>query len=282
MNHYEAKQEARRARLEAAADRAERRAAAAYKRADLREEVSGIPFGQPILVGHHSERRHRAAIERADRAMRASIEEGKRARDLRARADAVGSGGISSDDPDAAEKIRAQIARHEEYQRVMRECNKALRAALKAAPELAERGPDCAAFAGYLAKLEAIVANFPASTAAAMLKPDACGRRGYADFQLANNSANIRRLKARLASIEREAARRETAEAPAEREVNGVRVIENADENRLQLIFPGKPDGAMRARLKSAGFRWAPSAGAWQRQLNNGARWAAERVLSEA
>jgi uncharacterized protein DUF3560 len=29
--------------------------------------VAGIPFGQPILVGHHSERHHRAAIARSDR-----------------------------------------------------------------------------------------------------------------------------------------------------------------------------------------------------------------------
>lgn len=75
MNHYERKQEARRERLLAAAERAEAQSEAAYKRADLREEASGIPFGQPILVGHHSERRHRAAIKRADNAMRASIEE---------------------------------------------------------------------------------------------------------------------------------------------------------------------------------------------------------------
>lgn len=60
---------------ERAAARAERMDARAAKRSseaerrfeasDLREEKSGIPFGQPILVGHHSERRHRRAIERA-------------------------------------------------------------------------------------------------------------------------------------------------------------------------------------------------------------------------
>ncbi len=95
MNSYERKQEDRRARLEAAADRAESRSNEAYKRADMSEGATGIPFGQPILVGHHSEGRHRAAIKRADNAMRKSIDEGNRAKELRGKAAAVGTGGIS-------------------------------------------------------------------------------------------------------------------------------------------------------------------------------------------
>ena len=49
--------------------------------------VTGIPFGQPILVGHHSERAHRKVLERADNAMRKGIEESKKADNYRARAE---------------------------------------------------------------------------------------------------------------------------------------------------------------------------------------------------
>jgi len=73
-------------RMETHADNAERRAAVAFDRADLSEEKSGIPFGQPILVGHHSERRHRRAIERADNAMRRGIEESDKAKYFAGRA----------------------------------------------------------------------------------------------------------------------------------------------------------------------------------------------------
>ena len=38
-----------------------------------------IPPGQPILVGHHSERRHRAALRRADNAQRVSVVNWKKA-----------------------------------------------------------------------------------------------------------------------------------------------------------------------------------------------------------
>ena len=49
----------------------------------------------------------------------------------------------------------------------------------------------------------------------------------------------------------------------------------NKADNRLQVFFDGKPDEAARDELKANGFRWAPSVGAWQRQLNKNAYYAA-------
>ena len=79
MNWYEQKQADRRERYAERADKMRATATAEFRKADLREEVSGIPFGQPILVGHHSEGRHRRTIERAHNAMRRGIEADKKA-----------------------------------------------------------------------------------------------------------------------------------------------------------------------------------------------------------
>ena len=112
--------------------------------------------------------------------------------------------------------------------------------------------------------------------AADLLKPDFAGRQGFADFQLTNNSANIRRIEKRVAILEANA-QRETKEV----EFQGVcKLVENAEANRIQLIFAGKPEEAVRKTLKANGFRWAPSEGAWQRHLNNAGRWAAKQVLA--
>lgn len=54
-----------------------------------RDAVGDIPFGQPILVGHHSERRHRNALERSSRKMQQSISEQERADYWNTRADRV-------------------------------------------------------------------------------------------------------------------------------------------------------------------------------------------------
>lgn len=63
-------------RYESYAINAEKRAESRHKRADAIGSM--IPMGQPILVGHHSERRHRKDIERINQNMRKSIEESKK------------------------------------------------------------------------------------------------------------------------------------------------------------------------------------------------------------
>lgn len=58
-----------------------------FEKSDLRESKSGIPFGQPILVGHHSERKHRKTIERATKAFDKAIEEDKKTEEYNSRAE---------------------------------------------------------------------------------------------------------------------------------------------------------------------------------------------------
>lgn len=55
------------------ADKARERSSQAFERSE--SAVAGIPAGQPILVGHHSERAHRAAIDKSWASMGKSVEE---------------------------------------------------------------------------------------------------------------------------------------------------------------------------------------------------------------
>ena len=99
MNAYEEKVEARKEYYEkkAAAARAESRA-----RWDGSSKMaSRIPFGQPILVGHHSERADRAYRDRIFKTGEKAYEAGKKADYYEEKAEATGRGGISADDPDA-------------------------------------------------------------------------------------------------------------------------------------------------------------------------------------
>lgn len=279
MNAYERKQEEKRARLERAAERAEAKSEAAYKRADMSEAATGIPLGQPILVGHHSERRHRAAIRRAENAMRASIEADKRAKELRDRAAGVGKGGVSSDDPDAIQKLQAKIDADKGTQEFMKAANKVIRAAYKKGVRPDGSAEDIADAQKALAK--ACGREFSEAQARSMLEPDFAGRIGFADYQLQNNNANIKRMEKRIAQLRANAKRAEAAGGEKRTSYQGVcEVVENYDENRLQIVFDGKPSAEIRKELKSNGFRWAPSQEAWQRQLNNGARYAAKRFLA--
>ena len=57
--------------------------------------------------------------------------------------------------------------------------------------------------------------------------------------------------------------------------------ILNTKENRLQLVFDGKPDENVRAILKANGFRWSGRFRAWQRQLTENAVAAVWRVVAK-
>lgn len=63
--------------------------------------------------------------------------------------------------------------------------------------------------------------------------------------------------------------------------IGDVTVKHNTEQNRLQLIFPGKPDPDMIAKLKSRGFKWSPRNTAWQRQLTPNALAVVPYILKQ-
>lgn len=97
----------------------------------------------------------------------------------------------------------------------------------------------------------------------------------FASYLLKNNNANIRSTKQRLEKL---IAAKESGTQEIENKF--CKVVKNTEVMRLQLIFDGKPDQEVRDILKSNGFRWAPSQGAWQRNLNENGEYALQRVLN--
>jgi hypothetical protein len=77
-------------RSELLQERAERRRVAADASwVASRRIADGIPLGQPILVGHHSERRHRRDLERTQNLTTKSVEESRAADKDQRRSDAL-------------------------------------------------------------------------------------------------------------------------------------------------------------------------------------------------
>ncbi|MEI3001318.1 MAG: hypothetical protein V8T86_10520 [Victivallis sp.] len=90
---------------------------------------------------------------------------------------------------------------------------------------------------------------------------------GFDSYMLSNNNQEIHRLRGRLVQLERlqaEAAKQAENGGAPELDFDGGRIVDNAAANRVQIFFDGKPGAELRAELKSRGFRWAPSVGAWQ------------------
>lgn len=64
-----------------------------------------------------------------------------------------------------------------------------------------------------------------------------------------------------------------------EREIKGVRIVENTEENRLQLFFDGKPATEVITLLKQHAFKWSPRFKAWQRILTPNAKFALNKYI---
>ncbi|WP_051294904.1 PLxRFG domain-containing protein [Maridesulfovibrio bastinii] len=257
---FEERKENRIERLQSRAAKASERSHQLYEDSDLSEEKSGIPFGQPILVGHHSEKAHRRALERAHRKMDQSIEEDKKAKAYAQKAAAAEkNNAISSDDPEALVKLKDKISELEKHHEMMKAANKVLRSKKLTEGE----------------KIEKLVAQgFKEKVVKELLKPDYLGRVGFAPFSLQNNSANIRRNKQRLAYLQRQ-----DAIPGSESTFEGGKIVDSVEENRVQIFFDGKPSQEMRTNLKKSGFRWAPKVKAWQRMRNANALRVAKDVV---
>jgi len=281
MNYYEEKQEQRRERLRDRAAAADAEASSRFKSADA--ATAGIPLGQPILVGHHSEKRHRAALARQDTNMRKGIEASDKAKRLRGRAHSVGLGGISSDDPEAVDKLHVKLNRFKKLQAHMKAINASWRKAGKPDPQNDEAGPLLEAKrARWVALLGVEINNAEAARGLVTNAWDGIAARSWGkpqpveSFTLSNLSAKIRATEKRIALLLVEDAR---AAAPDRtwpcRDGNTITATENETENRVQLIFDRKPGiKLVSEKLRQAGFVWSPTCGAWQRKLNNAGRHA--------
>jgi len=255
MNTYEEKQARRKEYYEAKAAAARAESHEQYN--TFKKMADVIPMGQPILVGHHSEKSDRAYRGRMTGHMDKSIELSKKAEYYQQKAESVGQGGISGYDPDAVTKLKEKLDKLKEQQERMKAANKALR--LKDT----EKGNARLREQGYSEK-----------QIEELRTPDCFGCIGFASYTLTNNNANIRRIEKRIKQLE---AAKEHEGEEKETDLYSYRI----EDARVQFTFDGKPEPCVRDILKRHGFKWAPSRGAWVRQATANGRYAAKSVMQE-
>lgn len=257
MNHYEQKLEDRRERLQARAERVREQGAASIERGS--QMFKAIPFGQPILVGHYSERGDRAYRNRAGNAISRGIKLERQADELVQRAASVGSGGISSDDPEAATKLKKQLDSARAMQATFKQINVLVRKNdIEGLKKLAEERHHTKEWAERL------------------MFPDFMGRRGIPSFMLTNNNANIRRIEQRIKQLEA----RDNAPAFEPVTSNGWRCEQLREDNRIAFYFDAVPVLDTRQMMKRNAFKWSPTRSAWVRMDNGFARRAARTIIS--
>jgi hypothetical protein len=160
------------------------------------------------------------------------------------------------------EKAQKDLAGCLKAQEIMKAANVIIRKA---------KGADCT---------EALIAlGLKEGNARAIQTPDFINRIGYPAYKLSNNLANIKRLEIRVAELEAKATKHTNKEED-EITINGVRILQNYEADRVQIIFEGKPAEEVRNKLKKRAFKWSPRYSAWQRKLTREALICAKEIVS--
>lgn len=188
MSTYRERREAKADRLREWADKRDARARTDQERAD--QLAAMIPFGQPILAGHHSERRHRNDLDRINRGHERAWESQRKADDFRRRADGIENAAgraIYRDDPDAIEALEQRIAELEAERARIKAYNASCRKGQRDTSLLDDRQ-------------QADLINI-ARVAAYQIRADGSAPAYWS----ANLSGNIKRNRDRLAVLRRQA-----------------------------------------------------------------------------
>ena len=162
---------------------------------------------------------------------------------------------ISSGDPQALEKLTAKLEQSKELQDTMKVVNAYWRkfGTCKGAPGITDVQAE---------KLEKRIET-----------GYSWEKQPFTSYELTNNNAEIKRLEKRIQEL---TYNKEVGFSGWDFE--GGYAEANTEMNRLQLYFDEKPDEQRRTILKSNGFKWTPSQGAWQRQLTDNAIYSAGRI----
>lgn len=211
-----------------------------------RKIADNIPFGQPILVGHHSERHARRDAERIHNNMAKGCESADMARHHESKAanlEYALERSIFSDDDNAIEALEAKIADLEAERARIVALNKLIRKEFKA--DL----PD-----GWMDRICATPAEKQA-----ILNNVAYGWRKepmFPSYVTQNISGRIQQAKKRIENIKAQNADRERAET-----AGGVSIVTNTQYGWATVTFAEKPERSIIDALKAANFHW--SSGSW-------------------
>lgn len=174
--------------------------------------------------------------------------------------ESVGSGAVDLADPNAAAMLREQL---DAEKQALEDC--------KAANAFYRKHKTLDGCPGITDKEREWLLR-PGVFAVGDGSPLALHGAPFPSYSLQGIRSKIKRLEQRLQDLDTRQA------AQDEIHGEGWTFKENPEIMRVQFFFDDKPEEETRTLLKSHGFRWAPSQGAWQRQLTKAGQQAAEAV----
>ena len=239
---YFERKELRVERLREKADKMRAESVEAFSNA--RKIQNSIPLGQPILVGHHSEKRSRQDRDKIDASIKKSVEKQEMAEyyDEKIKATEKNTK-ISSDNPQAIELLEEKISKLKARQQKYKDMNKYYRKTMVGFEDLSDE------------KAKEINKRID--------EDYSFNKKPAPSYILSNLNAMIKSAEKRLEQL------KELDEMEYEEiEFDNCTVISNDETNRVEMHFEYKSDEDVRSLLKRKGFKWSRNNGCWQRLRN--------------
>lgn len=279
-DNYQKKQEGR---IEYYQDKAEKKKEEANKLLETARKMGeAIPFGQPILIGHHSEQRDRNYRDKIDNKYRKGYETLETSNYYNDKAKSAQlNHAIRTDDPEAIKKLKDKLIEIDKQILEVKEHNKKCKGVIK-----------LSVFGGY-ANGDHISNTNGSYQTYAIIKPDKTiewqmkkiskevkdriesyiktgklenpeltdENKKIESYVLAGYSAEKGRIKKRIEQIE-------TLEKlpDVDETINNIKIY--TDEGRVKIDFGFKPSEEIRTQLKQSGFRWSPFNQTWQAYIH--------------
>lgn len=220
---------------------------------------SFIPMGQPILVGHHSEKRHRRDIQKIESKMDRMSEAFNKAEYYNQKAAAAENNtSIFTEDPEALEKIEDKIKALENLRDVYKNFNKTwkkdgLNKAIENYPFNKKR---------ILKDIEVICTRWNPEKQCS----EFFDTKGLPSYMLTNLGAKIRRYKQKFESLEKIQEISNENQTWLSNSLCEVKI----EDMRINVYFNGIPDASIRQKLKTypLSLKWSPTRKAWTRIIS--------------
>lgn len=241
---YFKRKEARIERLREKSEKMKAESVEAFSNA--RKIQDSIPMGQPILIGHHSEKRARRDRDKIDANIKKSVEKQELAEyyDKKIKATEKNTK-ISSDNPQAIELLEDKISKLKARQQRYKDMNKYYR--------------KHKTMLGF----EDLSDEKAAEINKRIDEDYSFNKKPAPSYILSNLNSMIKSTEKRLKQL------KELDEMEYEEiEFDNCTVISNDETNRVEMHFGYKPDEDVRSLLKRKGFKWSRNNECWQRLRN--------------
>ena len=218
---------------------------------------SHIPLGQPILVGHHSESRHRADIKRMDNHMRAMSGHLKKAEYYKRKAETMRTNkAIFIEDPHALERLEDRLTALETLRSAYKAFNKAWK---HEGLEVAING-----WSGNKDSMRAELVRYNTRYNPTTNQRETHDWGKLPHYMISNVSAGVVRYKKQLEAVKNLVA------VDDQDFFTSDNFTVSKKDMKLIVTFKDKPSKELCTLLKRSpyAFKWTPSVGAWTRKVN--------------